>query len=73
MAPMVDSKALILILCPSLAEEWGKNYDLSGKYSVEWKVNRIDKHGADFLSFGDKDQGTQQCSCEKWRRLLANN
>ena len=39
-----------------LAEDWGKNYDLSGKYSVEWKVNRIDKHGGDFLSFGEKEQ-----------------
>ena len=39
-----------------LSEDWGKNYDLSGKYSVEWKVNRIDKHGGDFLSFGEKEQ-----------------
>ena len=32
------------------------HHDLSGKYSVEWKVNRIDKHGGDFLTFGEKDQ-----------------
>ena len=42
----------------SFSEDWGKNYDLSGKYSVEWKVNRIDKHGGDFLTFGEKDQAS---------------